>query len=126
MAKASPPSKTRPPARNRTNPLKVVVRDEDERGEIQARAARLNMSVSEYLRTLGLNYPIKTTADAAAIDRLLQINADMGRLGGLLKMWLSSRRGEGATSAQVQQMLRDLQATQQEMREAISELRKRR
>ena len=49
------------------------------------------MSDSAYLRALGLDMPVKSTLDQEAILELAKINGDLGRLGGLLKMWLTNQ-----------------------------------
>ena len=42
--------------------------------------------MSSYLRNAALNRPINSTADQQAFLGLLKVNADPGRLGGLLKL----------------------------------------
>ncbi|WP_033480352.1 plasmid mobilization protein, partial [Xanthomonas phaseoli] len=74
-------SPSRPPRRDRKRPLKVVVSD-DERAEIEARAQATGLSVSAYLRNLGLGYAPASTVDQQAIVALARVNADQGRLGG--------------------------------------------
>ena len=47
------------------------------------------MSTSAYLRQVGLGMPIKSILDQNSIADLAKVNADQGRLGGLLKLWLT-------------------------------------
>ena len=47
-------------------------------------------STLAYLRKIGLGYPVKSILDYSRVQDLAQVNADLGRLGGLLKLWLSS------------------------------------
>ena len=49
------------------------------------------MSDSAYLRALGLDFPVKSTLDQEAIMELAKVNGDLGRLGGLLKLWLTNQ-----------------------------------
>ncbi|MBN2825822.1 MAG: hypothetical protein JXQ76_10885 [Campylobacterales bacterium] len=42
------------------------------------------------MRNLALNYPIHSVVDQLALNQLVQANADLGRVGGLFKMWLSN------------------------------------
>ena len=100
--------------RARGRPLKVYVTDR-QRESIEARAASVGLSVSSFLAALGLNAPIRSTADHDAVRELMRINGDLGRLGGLLKLWLSERPGQGAKIADVRQVLRDLHETQQQL-----------
>jgi hypothetical protein len=78
-----------PSTRRDSPPIKVWVLPV-EKASIEAAAASHSMSSSNYLRTLGLGYPITSTIDQKAVLELMKINADLGRLGGLLKMWLSN------------------------------------
>ena len=91
-------------ARDRLNPLRVVVSDA-EREAIQRRAAAASLSVSAYLRAAGLGQTIRSTLDHATVLELARINADQGRLGGLLKLWLVERPEQGAAARDVRAML---------------------
>ena len=68
--------------------LKVFV-SEAEQATIGANAERLGMSTSAYLRSLGLGYQPLGHLDKAAAEDLVRVNADLSRLGNLLKLWLS-------------------------------------
>jgi hypothetical protein len=68
--------------------LKVFV-SEGEQAAIDAAAERLGMSTSAYLRSLGLGYQPLGHLDKEAAENLMRINADLSRLGNLLKLWLS-------------------------------------
>lgn len=48
------------------------------------------MSMSMYLRNVGIAYQIKGTIDQDSVLMLAKINGDQGRLGGLLKLWLTN------------------------------------
>jgi len=61
--------------------------------EIKEKAANTGLSSSAYLRNLGLNYPIKSVVDQRALSELVKCRADLGRLGGLFKLWLESENG---------------------------------
>lgn len=60
-----------------------------EAAEIAAAADRLGMSTSAYLRALGLGYQPLGQFDFEAVDTLQAVNADLSRMGNLLKLWLS-------------------------------------
>jgi len=68
--------------------LRVVVSAE-ERAAIDGAAKRLGMSTSAYLRALGLGYQPIGHLDKEAAEHLDKVNADLSRLGNLLKLWLS-------------------------------------
>ena len=56
----------------------------DEEVLIKENAARASLTVAEYLRRLSLGHVIKGTIDSENVLKLVRINADQGRLGGLL------------------------------------------
>ena len=90
--------------RDRQRPLRVVVSD-DERARIEQRAAAAGLSVSAFLRAAGLHQPIRSVLDHEAVVALAKVNADQGRLGGLLKLWLSGEAGEGVSATDIRQLL---------------------
>lgn len=57
--------------------------------QIKTNAATAGLSVAEYLRRISLGYHLQSVIDKDHIIQLAKINADMGRLGGLLKLWLT-------------------------------------
>jgi len=77
------------PSRQRVQPLKVWALP-DEAVAIKGNAANCGLSVSSYLRTLGLEYKPKGILDNKAVGELAKVNGDLGRLGGLLKMLLTN------------------------------------
>jgi hypothetical protein len=75
--------------RKESTPIKVWVTP-DEKAAIAAKADAHSLSASSYLRRLGLALPVESTIDQRAILDLVKINADLGRFGGLIKMWLTT------------------------------------
>lgn len=43
-----------------------------------------------YMRNVGIGYQIQGIIDADLVLKLAKINGDQGRLGGLLKLWLTN------------------------------------
>ncbi|MCZ2135865.1 MAG: conjugal transfer protein TraJ [Burkholderiales bacterium] len=101
--------------RDRVKRIKVAV-SPTERAEIERRAELANLSVSGYLRAAGLNQPIRSVLDYQAVLELAQVAGDLGRLGGLLKLWLAEQRGKGASVADVNRVLRETRELQDQMR----------
>ncbi len=101
--------------RDRKRPIRVFVND-DERAEIERRAAVAALPLSAYLRAAGLNEPLRPAYDYEAVRELVRVAGDLGRLGGLFKLWLSERRGEGATAAEVNRALHEARGLQDEIR----------
>ena len=75
--------------RKNTSPLKVYCLP-DEREAIEANAKQAGLSVSTYLRRIGQGRQVKSVVDAEQVRELVRVNGDLGRLGGLLKLWLTN------------------------------------
>lgn len=76
--------------RRRTSPISVWVLPE-ERDTIMRYAVEAGLPASTYLRVAGMGERPPSALDLDRIRELLKVNADLGRLGGLLKLWLSNR-----------------------------------
>jgi hypothetical protein len=107
--------------RPRPDVLRVVVSGA-ERAAIEERAGGMGRSVSAFLRELGTGYQPQSLLDRQAVQDLVRVNADQGRLGGLLKLWLAERPGQGARAADVRQLLQQIEATQVELRRLVQRL----
>jgi len=103
------------------NKLMSVVASPDEKAAIEANAEAASMSVSQFLRTLGLGYePRGLVQDKADLATLVQIHGDQGRLGGLLKMWLTDRQKFTSTQeVTIHKVLEDIEVTQKKLVEAM-------
>ena len=108
-------------SRDRNRPLKVLV-SERERAEIETRAAATGLSVSAYLRNLGLGFQPHSTLDQEAILALLKVNADQGRLGGLFKLWLSGHSAPPTETLQFRRLLIDIEECQRKLKAVIERL----
>lgn len=107
--------------RDRQRTLRVVVNDH-ERERIEALAKMAGLSLSAYLRTAGLNHPIRSTLDYDAIMELIRLHADLGRVGGLLKLWLADRRGDVVSAEMVDAAFEELRELRGMLFRKIDEL----
>jgi hypothetical protein len=107
--------------RQRRRRLKVSV-TEAERDRIIELAALTRLSTSAYLRSLGVGWVPRSTLDHQAVLALAKVNADQGRLGGLLKLWLSERPGQGASTLDVRRLLGEIEAAQAQLRKLMERL----
>jgi len=74
----------------RKRDLQIKVRvDASEKALLQNRAKSCGVSAASYLRDLALAYPLTSVVDQHALDELIKARADLGRLGGLFKLWLT-------------------------------------
>lgn len=109
--------------RLRARDLKVPVFDE-EAAVIQEQARGVGMTVAAYLRAVGQGYEPRAVVDRDQVDAMLRVNGDLGRLGGLLKLWLTDDAKLAAfDSGQVRQAviaaLRRIDENQASLRQAI-------
>ncbi len=108
-------------SRDRNRPLKVLVSGR-ERAEIETRAAATGLSVSAYLRNLGLGFQPHSTLDQKAILALLKVNADQGRLGGLFKLWLSGQTAPSAETLEIRKLLAAIEECQLKLKALVDDL----
>lgn len=95
--------------------LRVPVRP-DEEAQIKRNAAAAGKSVAAYLRNVGLGYQVRGILDYRRVEELARINGDLGRLGGLLKLWLTNdERTEAFGPATIRALLSKIEDTQQQM-----------
>lgn len=105
--------------RKGNTPINVWVTPE-EKAQIEELAEQTGHSMSSLLRTLGIGHMPPSILDSQMICQLAKINGDQGRLGGLLKMWLTNdERFAGFDEAQMRRtigvVLSRIEETQQEM-----------
>ncbi len=72
---------------------RVTVRlTEEEYKELEKLSSACSQAPSTYLRIVGLNKKIKSTFDSQVIIELGKLRSELGRLGGLVKAWLSPKQ----------------------------------
>ena len=88
----------------------------EEKAQIEANAKAAGMSLSSYLLVIGQGYKIQGVVDFEQVKELAKINGDLGRLGGLLKLWLShDPRTRHIDAATMRAVLAKIESTQAEM-----------
>lgn len=85
----------REPTRKGSTPIKVYCLPE-EKAQIAENAKAAGLSLSTYLLRVGAGFEVRTVLDYQRIEELARINGDLGRLGGLLKLWLTNEERLGA------------------------------
>lgn len=94
----------------------------DEKATLAQKAADAGMSNAAFLRAVGLNTPIGARADLEAVRELAKLNGDLGRVAGLLKLWLTEKRNQGARSIDVERMMIEFRELQAGIRGKMSEI----
>ena len=106
-----PNTPPRPSPTRRASPHIKVWLLPSEKAAIQAKAAAHPLSDSAYLRSLGLDMPLRSTLDQEAVLELAKINGDLGRLGSVLKAWLADR-ARVFNAGRIAALVADMEAAQ--------------
>jgi hypothetical protein len=110
------------PTRKHGRHLRVPVLPNEEI-QIKNNASKAGISVAEYLRRIGIGYHIQNSIDKDHIIELSKINADLGRLGGLLKLWLiDDKRIAHFDHKKIIALLNHIKITQCAMFEVVKKL----
>lgn len=105
--------------RKNSPPVKVYCLPE-ERAQLEALAAAASKSLSSYLLNVGLGYRLRGILDNKRVEELARINGDLGRLGGLLKLWLTNDpRTEQFGEATIRALLSKSEDTQDKMHDVM-------
>jgi len=69
---------------------------EEEKEQIRRKAEMTGhpRATGTFIRKAVLNYPLRSVVDELAVDQLIQAKADLGRLGGLFKLWLTRNQDD--------------------------------
>ncbi len=121
----SMPQKRHPKSETRRKTDKIFVRvTPDEKLQLRALAATCGMTVPELLRVSALRNKPLTIIDKGPIRDLLKVSADLGRLGGLLKLWLSqdtpSTPGRAVKRFEIRALLEDIRTTNELLKRKIT------
>ena len=105
--------------RNKTINKQVRMTPE-EYAEIQSKADAFGLSFPQYLRDCAMDRPIRSKVDLMAVRELSRTRADLGRLGGLLKYWLTGEvRSAHGFNGDIRTLLQDIEAAQVAVQNAI-------
>jgi hypothetical protein len=105
--------------------VKVYVTPE-EKARIAANAAACGRSVSAYARVLAAGYEPKPRVDLSGMAEVFKLHADLGRLGGLMKMLLTNDErlndmGRDMAAVTIDGVLVDIRATMANLRALVAE-----
>ena len=100
----------------------AVYLDSAELKRVQDHAALTRLPAGVFLRRVGLGFEPKTALDHDRVMDLHRLRGDLGRMGGLLKLWLTDRAGEGADVGDVRALLNDIEAISEEVRAKVRAL----
>lgn len=97
----------------------------EEKARVMSGAAACRMSASAYVRTLALGKQPVSRLDLASMAEVFRLSADLGRLGGLLKMLLANPErlddmGRAMGKATIDATLVDIRITQDLLKQAVA------
>lgn len=101
---------------------KLVIKSyvtEDDYAQIVESAAQAGIPVSAFVRQVCLGNPPRSRENLHTIKDLLRVNADLGRLGGLLKLWLSE---PDRNQREIRALLHELEESKAQLAAKIAEL----
>jgi hypothetical protein len=109
----------KPTTRKSSPPIKVYCLPE-ERKIIEENAKSAGMSLSAFLLSVGQGYQVQGIVDYERVRDLARINGDLGRVGGLLKLWLTDDvRKAVVGSKAIYDLLARIDETQAQMAEVM-------
>ncbi|MDH5675258.1 MAG: conjugal transfer protein TraJ [Myxococcales bacterium] len=125
---APPPTTPREPRRSLHLRVPVTAAEAE---AIKAQADATGLSKAAYLRRVGLGYQPPSALDHERVDQMLRVNADLGRIGGLLKLWLTDdaklqRFDAAQLEVAIGAVLGRIDEAQQEIRGAVRQVLRRR
>lgn len=86
-------------------------------------ASAANLPVAVFLRNIGQGYEARSILDNRHVEQLARINGDLGRLGGLLKLWLTNdARTLAFGEATIRALLSKIEATQDQIYSVMREV----
>lgn len=117
-------TKGRSGTENRRRSEIIMVRvTREEQARLQEHARESGLRTATYLRQVGLGYETKSKIDQQSIRKLAELHGDLGRVGGLLKLWLgrSERQGFGR-HLNIPQAIGRLRRLQNQLYQALEKL----
>ncbi len=110
------------PNRKNSTPIKVYCLPE-EKAQIQANAEASGLSTASFIRKIAMGYQVESIVDIKQVLELSRVNGDLGRLGGLLKLWLANDpRTAKFSPSLIKTLLRKIESTQQELRNIMEKI----
>jgi hypothetical protein len=95
----------------------------DEENQIRCNAAAAGRPVAVFLRNVGMGYQVRGILDNRRVEELIRINGDLGRLGGLLKLWLTNDiRTDSFGESTIRALLSKIEDTQDTMHQVLREV----
>lgn len=90
---------------------------------IKANAEASGLSAASFIRKVAMGYQVESIVDIKQVLELSRVNGDLGRLGGLLKLWLANDpRTVNFPPSLIKTLLSKIESTQQELRKIMEKI----
>lgn len=125
----TPRSTPRKSSENRKKTLTIQVRvTPEELATIQHHAESFGLTPPTMLRKLGLGIEPKSIYDKRVVKEIFQTRADLNRVGGLIKLWLSEREtklphSSGVSVSDLQSLVGKVRSVSDEIVNALGGLK---
>lgn len=104
--------------RKNSTPIKVYCLP-DEKAQIQENAEASGLSVASFIRKVAMGYQVESIVD---IEQVVELSR-LGRLGGLLKLWLANDpRTVDFSPSLIKTLLAKIESTRQELRNIMDRI----
>lgn len=100
----------------------TVYLDSEELQRIERVSETSRLPKGVFLRRVGLGSVVKPVLDPAQVRELIEVRAELGRVGGALNRWIRALPAEAATTAEVRQMLEKIEGVAEEVRSKVRAL----
>lgn len=100
----------------RKNPVMKTYLKPGEYERIAANAGKAGLSLSGFSRMVCLGEQVRSSEKQQSILEIIRTRADLGRLGGLLKLWLTNKDNH---AIEVRRVLREIDARQEELKQVV-------
>lgn len=114
------------PAPKPTRKLKPKIQvwcSPDEKLAIEKKAADAGLSASSYVRNAALGHSIKSVQVHEDVLKMMQLRGDLGRVGGLLKLWLTDDpKVKGFDRRHIAELYNKMEATRADISDLIADV----
>ena len=101
-------------------PVKVTAKEKE---AIELTARQMRLPASALMRNLALGYSPPSRVDQETFLELFRLRGDLGRIGGILKLWLVDRPDAVVPNKVVREALVEILERQEQVADLISEMR---
>lgn len=104
-------------------PIISIRMTDEEKAKVDRLAEQAALSRSKYIRLTSLGIVPRSKYDLVVLNELTHLHADIGRVGGLLKMWLTHHEDIALHhKLDVQELVTEIRKLKREIKDAVEKL----